>query len=185
MAGCIKRSWIKQSTWDKAPFGCCLTGFHCTYLNIDQVIGNYTLGKALRPSSLDCFCLLLGQSDQSQGKETKNKKTFPFFGRWQKKKFLFSLDTFGSHSPVKRIGHKFFYCFLCLCPYTVKSRFNEWSPSAHFDSLNRDFSLKRDFLMWNSILVASFCTLNWDFMLVWDSLNWDSIVLSACSKYIQ
>ena len=30
---------------------------------------------------------------------------------------------------------------------TVKSRFNEWPPSAHFDSLNRDFKPNRDFLM--------------------------------------
>ena len=33
---------------------------------------------------------------------------------------------------------------------TVKSRFNEWPPSAHFDSLNRDF------LMYNYILVTRF-----------------------------
>ena len=30
---------------------------------------------------------------------------------------------------------------------TVKSRFNEWPRSAHFDFLNRDFTLNRDFLM--------------------------------------
>ena len=30
---------------------------------------------------------------------------------------------------------------------TVKSRFKEWPQSAHFDSLNQDFSLNRDFLM--------------------------------------
>ena len=36
---------------------------------------------------------------------------------------------------------------------TVKSWFNEWPRSTHFDSLNRDFSL------WNSLLVTSFCAL--------------------------
>ena len=30
--------------------------------------------------------------------------------------------------------------------YKVKSRFNEWPPSPHFDSINRDFTLNRDFL---------------------------------------
>ena len=32
-------------------------------------------------------------------------------------------------------------------PSTVKSQFNEWPQSAHFDSLNRDFTLNLDFLM--------------------------------------
>ena len=54
---------------------------------------------------------------------------------------------------------------------TVKSRFNEWPPPAHFDALNWDFTLNCDFLMWNSILVTKFCTLNWDFTFVRDSLN--------------
>ena len=30
---------------------------------------------------------------------------------------------------------------------TVKSRFNEWPPPEHFDSLNRDLTLNRGFLM--------------------------------------
>ena len=60
---------------------------------------------------------------------------------------------------------------------TVKSRFNEWPPSAHFDSLNRDFTLNRDFLMWNFILVTRFCTLNRDITLNRDSLNRDFTVL--------
>ena len=56
-------------------------------------------------------------------------------------------------------------CFLCnevaveRC-ITVKSRFNEWPRSAHFHSLNRDFTLNRDFLMRNSILVTRFRSLN-------------------------
>ena len=54
--------------------------------------------------------------------------------------------------------------------YTVKSRFNEWPLSPHFDSLNRDF------LMRNSILVTWFCTLNRDFTLNRDSLNGDFTV---------
>ena len=49
--------------------------------------------------------------------------------------------------------------------YTVKSRFNEWPRSAHFGSLNRDFTLNWDFLMWNWILVTRFHTLNRDFTL--------------------
>ena len=59
---------------------------------------------------------------------------------------------------------------------TVKSRFNEWPPSAHFYFLNRDFTLNRDFLMWNLILVTRFCSLNRDFTLNWDSLNRDFTV---------
>ena len=60
---------------------------------------------------------------------------------------------------------------------TVKSRFNECPPSAHFDSLNRDIMLNRDFLMRNFILVTRFCTLNRDFMLNRDSLNRDFTVI--------
>ena len=60
--------------------------------------------------------------------------------------------------------------------HTVKSRFNEWPPSAYFDSLNRDFMLNWDFLMRNSILVTKFHTLNRDFSLNQDSLNQDFTV---------
>ena len=42
----------------------------------------------------------------------------------------------------------------CFCSFsrrvlisTVKSRFNERPPTVHFDSLTRDFTLNRDFLM--------------------------------------
>ena len=52
-------------------------------------------------------------------------------------------------------------------------------PSAHFDSLNRDFMLNRDFLMWNSIMVTIFCTLHWYFTLNRDSLNRDFTVQGA------
>ena len=61
--------------------------------------------------------------------------------------------------------------FIAFCD-TVKSRFNEWPRSAYFDYLNRDFTLNRDFLMRNSILVIRFCSLNWDF-----TLNRDYTVL--------
>ena len=60
--------------------------------------------------------------------------------------------------------------------YTVKSRFNEWLPSALIHSLNRDFTLIRDFLMRYFILVTRFRSLNRDFMLNRDSLNRDFIV---------
>ena len=65
--------------------------------------------------------------------------------------------------------------------HTVKSRFIEWPPLAHFDSLNRDFTLNRDFIMWNSISVTRFCTLNQDtlkqdFAVV--LLKWQMAVLS-------
>ena len=63
-------------------------------------------------------------------------------------------------------------CNAVLC-WTVKSRFLKWHPSAHFDSINWDFTLNRDFLMWNSISVARFCVLNWDFTLNQDWLNQD------------
>ena len=56
---------------------------------------------------------------------------------------------------------------------TVKSRFNEWPPSAQFHSLNRDFTLNRDFSKWNFILVTRFNSLHRDFSLNWDSLNRD------------
>ena len=59
---------------------------------------------------------------------------------------------------------------------TVKSRFNEWPPSAPFCSLNRDFTLNRDFLRWNFILVTRFHILNRDFSLNRDSINWDLTV---------
>ena len=52
-------------------------------------------------------------------------------------------------------------------------RMNEWPPSACFDSLNRDFTLYRDFLMWTFILVTRFRSLNRDFTLNRDSLNRD------------
>ena len=42
---------------------------------------------------------------------------------------------------------------------TAKFRFNEWPPSAHFASINWDFTLNRDFLMWNLILVTRLFTL--------------------------
>ena len=61
--------------------------------------------------------------------------------------------------------------------YTVKSRFNEWSSSAPFHSLNRDFTLNWDILMWNFSLVTIFRSLNWDFTLNRDSLNRDFTVL--------
>ena len=64
---------------------------------------------------------------------------------------------------------------LCIIN-TVKSRFNEWPLSASFHSLNRDFTLNRDFSMSNSILVATVCTLNRDFTLNRDSLNRDFTV---------
>ena len=43
---------------------------------------------------------------------------------------------------------------------TVKSQFNEWPPSAHFDNLNLDFTLNLDFLMQNSFSDTRFCILN-------------------------
>ena len=60
-------------------------------------------------------------------------------------------------------GEMHSHSFYPLC--TVKSQFNGWPRSAHFDSLNQDFTLNRDFLTWNFILVAIFCTLNRDFKL--------------------
>ena len=54
---------------------------------------------------------------------------------------------------------------------TVKSRFNEWPPSAHLDSLNRDFVLKRDFLMSNSFLGTAVCTLNQDFTFLYSKIQ--------------
>ena len=63
-----------------------------------------------------------------------------------------------------------------IYPCTVKSRFNEWPPSAPFHSLNRDFTLNRDFLMWNFILVTRFHSLNRDFSLNRDSINRDFTV---------
>ena len=56
------------------------------------------------------------------------------------------------------------------------SRFNEWPPSAPFHPLNRDFTLNRDFLKRNFILVTRFCSLNRDFTLNRDSLNRDFTV---------
>ena len=56
---------------------------------------------------------------------------------------------------------------------TVKSRFNEWPPSAHFYSLNRNFTLNLDFLIRNFILVKRSCTLNRD-----SKLNRDSFKLT-------
>ena len=55
-----------------------------------------------------------------------------------------------------------------------KSWFNEWS--AHFESLNWDFTLNGDFLTWNSNMVTKFSALNRDFMLNGDSLNRDFTV---------
>ena len=62
---------------------------------------------------------------------------------------------------------------------TVKSRFNEWPPSAPVHSLNRDFTLNRDFLKWNFILVTSFCSLNRD------SLHWDFTVLTRMLQFFR
>ena len=70
------------------------------------------------------------------------------------------------------------------CVITVKSRFNEWPPSAPFHSLNRDFTLNRDFLMRNSILVTRFHSLNRDFTLNRDSLNRDLTVLDFTEQLI-
>ena len=56
---------------------------------------------------------------------------------------------------------------------TAMSQFNEWPRSTHFGSLNQEFTLTRDLLVWNSILVMRFCTLNRDFTLNRDSLNRD------------
>ena len=59
---------------------------------------------------------------------------------------------------------------------TVKSRFDEWPPSAPFYSLNRDCLLNWDFLMWNSISGTKFRTLNRDFTSNRASLKWDFTV---------
>ena len=77
-----------------------------------------------------------------------------------------------------KLRHFFSYFFVVNpeIQNTVKSRFNEWPNSAHFDSLNRDFTLNRNFLMWNSILVTRFRSLNQDFSLNRDSLNRDFTV---------
>ena len=71
----------------------------------------------------------------------------------------------------------FFHC--STKPNTEMSRFNDWPPWAHFDSLNWAFMINRDFLMWISILVKQFCTFNRDFTLNRDSLNRDFTVGSA------
>ena len=69
------------------------------------------------------------------------------------------------------------YIFITASYSTVKSRFNKWPPSADIDSLNWDFTLYRDFLLWNSILVTTFYSLNQDFTLNRDPLNRDFTVL--------
>ena len=55
--------------------------------------------------------------------------------------------------------------------------------SAHFDSLNRDFKLNWDVLMWNLILVTIFCSLNQDFTLNQHSLNQDCTVFNYTGWY--
>ena len=70
--------------------------------------------------------------------------------------------------------------FLTGIHCTVKSRFNEWPPSAPFHSLNWDFTLNWDFLKWNFNLVTRFHSLNRDITLNWDSLNRD---FTVCSWY--
>ena len=72
-------------------------------------------------------------------------------------------------------------CYICQNG-ALASRFNEWPSSAHFHSLNRDFTLNRDFLMWNFILVTRFHTLNRDFTLNRDSLNRDFTVFMDWSE---
>ena len=67
----------------------------------------------------------------------------------------------------------------CFVGYTVKSRFNEWPPSAHFDSLNRDLMHNRGFLTGNFISVTRFCILNRDNMSNRYSLNRDFTVLAG------
>ena len=107
----------------------------------------------------------------------------------------FSLLFYLCHSDFLSIFERFLYTTyvhtsVCMSIYptriysTVKSRFNEWPRSAHFDSLNWDFTLNRDFLMWNSILVTSFCTLNRDITLNRDSLNRDSLNRDFTVLYI-
>ena len=45
-------------------------------------------------------------------------------------------------TTIPTIGKNYIYFWSYS---TVKSRFNDWPQSEHFDSLNRDFTLNRDF----------------------------------------
>ena len=62
--------------------------------------------------------------------------------------------------PIAWIGSLDRYFLQVALLSTVKSQFNEWPQSAHFDSLKWDFALNGDFLIWNFNLVTRFCTLN-------------------------
>ena len=95
------------------------------------------------------------------------------FSQLKNLKITFKLIHCEEKDKVLDLGH--FYakegpndtCYISLellCS-TVKSRFNEWPPSAPFHYLNRDFTLNRDFWMWKLILVTRFHSLNWDFAL--------------------
>ena len=67
--------------------------------------------------------------------------------------------------------------------YKVKSLFTERPLSAHFDSLNHDFTLNRDFFTLNSFSVTRFCTFHRDFTLSRHACKMGGLLTRGHSTY--